>query len=306
VFEANGDELGLAHTWRLRSEVGRLVCRFGEEEAALEQALAHAHSSGDEREAAEIQLWLGSCLCYGPTPVGAGIARAQEMLESARGVRWVEASIHGMLGYLLAMADEPAEARDHYRRGDVILEELGMTFSLAVRTVNAGRIDLMAGDLHAAETWLRRGYERLEQIGETEIRSTAAAVLAQVLYDQGRDDESERFALTSEELAAADDVYSQLLWRSALGKVRARRDGDGEGRALAEEAVTLAAATDSLSFHGWALLDLASVESILSGDAPPLALVAEATDLFTRKQDAASLRRMALQFGAAAVAAVRI
>jgi class 3 adenylate cyclase/tetratricopeptide (TPR) repeat protein len=306
VFEANGDELGLAHTWRLRSEVGRLVCRFGEEEAALEQALSHAYASGDEREAAEIKLWLGSCLCYGPTPVGAGIARAQEMLESARGVRWVEASIHGMLGYLLAMADEPAEARDHYRRGDVILEELGMTFSLAVRTVNAGRIDLMAGDLEAAETWLRRGYERLEQIGETEIRSTAAAVLAQVLYDQGRDDESERFALTSEELAAADDVYSQLLWRSALGKVRARRDGDGEGRALAEEAVTLAAATDSLSFHGWALLDLASVESILSGDAPPLALVAEATDLFTRKQDAASLRRMALQFGAAAVAAVRI
>jgi class 3 adenylate cyclase/tetratricopeptide (TPR) repeat protein len=305
VFEANRDELGLAHTWRLRSEVGRLVCRFGEEEAALEQALAHAYASGDEREAAEIKLWLGSCLCYGPTPVGAGIARAQEMLESARGVRWVEASIHGMLGYLLAMADEPAEARDHYRRGDVILEELGMTFSLAVRTVNAGRIDLMAGDLHAAETWLRRGYERLEQIGETEIRSTAAAVLAQVLYDQGRDDESERFALTSEELAAADDVYSQLLWRSALGKVRARRDGDGEGRALAEEAVRLAAATDSLSFHGWALLDLANVESILSGEAPPAALVAEATDLFTRKQDAASLRRMALQFGAAAVAAVR-
>ena len=28
VFDEHDDDLGLAHTWRLRSEVGRLVCRF--------------------------------------------------------------------------------------------------------------------------------------------------------------------------------------------------------------------------------------------------------------------------------------
>ncbi len=111
LFEAHGDDLGLARAWRLRSEVGRLVCRFGEEAAALEQALVHAEAAGEEREAAEIKLWLGTCLCYGPTPVGAAIARCREMLEQAHGVRWVEASILGMLGYLLAMADEPDEAR---------------------------------------------------------------------------------------------------------------------------------------------------------------------------------------------------
>lgn len=303
LFEAHGDHLGLAHAWRLRSEVGRLVCRFADEEAALEQALSHAYAAGDEREAAEIKLWLGSCLCYGPTPVGAAIVRARQMLERARGVRWVEASILGMLGYLLALADEPAEARDHFGRGGAILEELGMSFPLAVRSVNAARIELMAGDLDAAEQHLRRGYEQLEQAGETEVRSTAAAALAEVLHEQGRDDEAERFALTSDELAAADDVYSQLLWRSALAKVRARRDGDVEARALAQEAVRLAAATDSLSFHGWALLDLARVEALLGDDEPPPELVAEAIELFRRKEDAASLRRAALQF--AGVSSVR-
>jgi hypothetical protein len=229
-------------------------------------------------------------------PVGAAIARTREMLAHAHGVRWVEASILGMLGYLLAMADDPVQARDHNSRSHAIYEELGMTFALAARAVIPARIELMAGDLEAAERQLVWGYEQLEKIGESELRSTTAAMLAQVLHDQARDDEAERFALISEELAAEDDVYSQLLWRSALAKVRARRDGWSEARALAQEAVTLAATTDSLSFHGWALLDLARVEALLSGAPPPPELLAEATRLFERKQDAASLRRAALQF----------
>jgi hypothetical protein len=220
------------------------------------------------------------------------------MLEQARGVRWVEASILGMLGYLYAMADEPAAARDHHDRSGAILEELGMTFSLKARAVNSGRIAIMAGDLDAAERQLRWGNDELERIGEREVRSTTAAVLAQVLHDLERDDEAERFALLSDELAADDDVYSQLLWRTALAKVLARRDGAAAARDLAEEAVRLAATTDSLSFHGWALLDLARVESLLGACAPPPDLVAEAIALFERKDDASSLRRAALQLAA--------
>ena len=305
LFDEHDDDLGLAHTWRLRSEVGRLMCRFAEEEAALEQALVHADAAGDEREVAEIRLWLGTCLCYGPTPVSAAIARCRVMLEQAHGVRWVEASILGMLGYLHAMADDPVQAHDYHGRSGAILEELGMTFPLAARAVNSARIEMMAGDLAAAERQLRWGYEQFEQIGETEVRSTMAAMLAQVLHEQGRDDEAEQFALTSDELAAADDVYSQLLWRSALAKVRARRDAADDARELAQQAVTLAAATDSLSFHGWAVLDLARVEALLSGGAPPPELVAEAMELFERKQDAASLRRAAAQFAGAGVSSIR-
>ena len=298
VLEEHGDDLGLAHAWRLRSEVARLGCRFGEEDAALEQALQHAAAAGDEREAVEIKICMGSPFCYGPTPVVAGIERAREMLEQARGVRWVEASILGMLGYLYAMADEPAAARDHHDRSGTILAELGLTFPLAARAVNSARIAIMAGDLAEAERQLRWGNEELERAGEREVRSTAAAVLAQVLHDLERDDEAERFALLSDELAADDDVYSQLLWRSALAKVRARRDGAAEARDLAQEAVRLASTTDSLSFHGWALLDLARVESLLGACAPPPDLVAEAIELFERKGDASSLRRATLQFAA--------
>jgi len=203
------------------------------------------------------------------------------------------------------MADDPVQAHEHHARSGAILEELGMTFPLAARAVNSARIEVMAGDLAAAERQLRWGYGQLEQIGETEVRSTMAAMLAQVLHEQGQDDEAERFALTSDELAAADDVYSQLLWRSALAKVRARRAGTEEARELAQQAVKLAAATDSLSFHGWALLDLAQVEALLNGGAPPPDLVAEAMELFERKEDAASLRRAAAQFAGAGVSSTR-
>jgi hypothetical protein len=130
-----------------------------------------------------------------------------------------------------------------------------------------------------------------------------AATLAHVLYEQRRDDEAERYARASEEVSAEEDVGSQVLWRSALAKVLARRDGSAEAADLALEAVTLAATTDMLSLHGAAVLDLARVHALLNGGAAPPALVAEARALFERKGDAASLRRAAVEF--AGVVAVR-
>ncbi len=303
MFEAEGDDLGLARAWRLRSEVGRLVCRFDEKAAALEHALAHAETARDEREAAEIKLGLGNCFCWGPMPVDEAIARCQTMLDEARGVRWVEASTLGMLAYLLALADRAADARRHWLRSRAIYEELGMSFALAARAVIPAGIELMAGDLEAAEHALRDGHDRLEAIGENELRSTIAATLAQVLYEQGRDDEAESFARASERAAAEDDLGSQVLWRSALAKVLARRDGDASAEALADEAVRLAATTDMLSLHGNAVLDRARVAVLLNGGTPPPGLVAEAVALLERKGDAASLRRVTLELEGAGVSA---
>ena len=299
LLEASGDEVGIARAWRLRSEVGRLVCRYGDKASALEQALVHARAAGEEREAAEIGVELGSCLCWGPTPVGEAIARVEQMLEQARGVRWVEASAQAMLAYLHALADRPHEARQRFGWSRAIYEELGMTFAVALRSLIPATIERVAGDPRAAERQLVWANEVLEEAGENEVRSTVAAMLADVLQDEGREDEAERLARSSAEAAADDDVGSQVLWRSALAKVLAAR-GDSSAEPLAREAVELAARTDMLSLHGGALLDLARVEALL-GRGPTAATLAEARALFARKGDAASLRRVA---GFAAPAAV--
>ena len=303
LFEAEGDNLGLARAWRLRSEVGRLVCRFGEKAAALEQALVYAETAGDEREAAEIRLWLGNCFCWGPMPVGEAIERCQVMLDEARGVRWVEASVLGMLAYLLPLADRADAAREHWARSRAIYEEHGLSFQVAARALIPAGVERTAGDLDAAERELRHGHDQLEAAGENELRSTIAATLAQVLYDSGRDEEAEGFARAGERAAAADDIYSQVVWRSALAKVLARRDGSSQAVALSDEAVRLAATTDMLSLRGAALLDRARVASLLSGGPAPPELVAEALALFELKGDAASLRRAALEFAGASTAA---
>jgi class 3 adenylate cyclase/tetratricopeptide (TPR) repeat protein len=297
LFESAGDELGLARSLRLRSEVDRLVCRFGAEAEALEEALIHAEQTTDRREATEIRLWLCTSLIYGPTPVHGGIERIREMLELGRGIRWMEAAILGGLGYLEAMAGRPDDGRQLYARSRAIYEELGMSFALAARAIIPAGIEAMAGEHEAAEHELLAGYTALSEIGENELRSTVAATLAQTLYEVGRDDEAEGYADTSAEIAAEDDVFTQVLWRGARAKVIARRDGDPAAEEIARAAVSLAAPTDCLSLHGQALLDLAEVLSLLGRPSEAPGVVAAAIALLQQKGDVPALRRAAVLMG---------
>ena len=81
---------------------------------------------------------------------------------------------------------------------------------------------MLAWDLAAAESELRTDYRRPEEMGERNYISTTAGLLADVLYRQGRYDESAEFAGACEHLASPDDVASQFLWRCVRGKLRAR------------------------------------------------------------------------------------
>jgi hypothetical protein len=72
------------------------------------------------------------------------------------------------------------------------------------------------------------GYDTLTSIGERSWLSTVEALLAEVVYAQGRHDEAEQLTRASEESAAVKDRYSQSLLRSVRGKVLAWR-GDAAG-----------------------------------------------------------------------------
>jgi hypothetical protein len=80
--------------------------------------------------------------------------------------------------------------------------------------------------------------------------STVAAFLADALAPDSN--EALRYALVSRELAAEEDVVTQVMWRVA----RARRTGD---RDLAGEAVRLAQPTDYPDLKARAFLALAEV-----------------------------------------------
>jgi len=200
---------------------------------------------------------------------------------------------------LYAMAGDFEEAYRLVQASDELLGEIGGLDS-AVSQQEA-LVELLADRPAAAEKRLRRGYERLEEMGEKALLATTAAMLAQALYDQARHGEAVAFSRVSEEAAADDDFAAQVGWRAVRAKLLADEGHGAEAEALAAEAVRLAEPTDFLTLHADALLDFAAVlgDSRRANEAN--AAVRAALELYRRKGDAVSARRARSRLAAASL-----
>ena len=122
---------------------------------ALERALALARRAGDERLEAYVAVQFGFAAIIGPLPVDEGrrsIARTVEHMTedtSAKGMLLLMAAL------LAAMAGDFDEARALAARGTEILDSLGRSVGLAAISTWTSAIDLLAGDVEAAEQALR-------------------------------------------------------------------------------------------------------------------------------------------------------
>jgi class 3 adenylate cyclase/tetratricopeptide (TPR) repeat protein len=259
ALEALGDDAGVAKAWHLLSEPSVEACRWGERAAALEHALEHARRAGDTREAARAAGFLMQAIHLGPTPVGAAIERAHLFLRESEGDRLLTASILSSLAVLLAMRGEFGEAHEQWARAKAFWDELGMTQNRAIRSLDGATIELLAGDIEAAERELRTGYRMLEEIGEVHLRPTIAAYLAAALAQGHRPADAEEIAQFAQSHAWEDDIVTQVMWRVALAQVQAHDGHASVAQRLGREAVELAAPTDFLDLQAAALLALARV-----------------------------------------------
>lgn len=98
-------------------------------------------------------------------------------------------------------------------------------------------------------------------MGERGYFSSVAGLLANALAALGRDDEAERAAKAADEAGGENDYFTQILWRTALARVRARQARLDEAERLATEAVEIARRTDWIDVQGYALMALAEVIS---------------------------------------------
>jgi predicted ATPase/class 3 adenylate cyclase len=290
-FEAMGDDRGLAKAWRRIADVFWMESRWSEQERALERALEHAVRGGDAREAAGALMRLAMALYYGPAPVPEAIRRAEETLARTRGNRVVESTFLVSLAGLHAMAGRFEEARELFARGEAIVEELGFKVWLAGFSLVASDIELLAGDLAAAEAHLRRGYQAFEEMGERSLLSTVSAELAETSYAQGREEEAERFAAMSEQLAGQKDVASQIGWRTIRARVLARHGSLDDAESLARDALELAEGTDNLGSQGSALVALAEVLEVAGRSEEAGPLLDRARELFRRKGNAVAAEK---------------
>ena len=122
-----------------------------------------------------------------------------------------------------------------------------------------GNLEMMAGDIEAAEPMFRKLNEIHRRLGDEGHGSTGTAYLALALAHLGRYDEAEGFARAARAMGAEDDRATQSSARSAEALVLSARGEHGEALRLAREAAAMYASAQSPWFYGDALMELAAV-----------------------------------------------
>jgi class 3 adenylate cyclase/tetratricopeptide (TPR) repeat protein len=275
AFTELRDERGLATTSLLLGLVSGMQGRFAEAEARFTEASVHARRAGDQRDELEALSWVPLTIWLGPTPSADGLRRCREMLVRA------DDDKKAMASALLAEATFEAglgsfeDARGSLARAHDLLTEVALSVWLAGPYAQfAGWVELLAGDIAAAERVLRAGCDTLRKIGEMSWYSTVAGLLGEAVLQTGRRDEAEALAEASRDAAAPDDVYSQVIWRTVASTADAQSGLTERSERLAREAVDLVRRTDFLHLHWYALMSLARVLELL-GRIPDAASAAD-------------------------------
>jgi len=289
-MEEAGDHSGLARAWRLLTFAHWTANQYGRAAEAADRMIRHATLAGDELTARRYASSLASSALFGPTTVTEAIAICEQVLSRVTDDRKATAIAEVTLAHLEAMRANFPEARLRYRRSRALLEEFGWRLTAALTSIDSAVVEMLAGDLRAAEAELRKDYGTLDQMGERNYISTTAGLLAEVLYRQGRFPAAADFAARCRSLAAADDVSSQFLWRCVEAKLLARDGSHVRADALIHEALDLIGDSDFLDWQGNGFMDLAEVCRLSGDTGRALEALAAATERFEAKGNTVSAR----------------
>jgi tetratricopeptide (TPR) repeat protein len=233
---------------------------------------------------------LFGAVFFGPLPVPEGIRRCDEMLAARGREKRISSSAMRALGLQRSMRGDFDDARRLMACDRAIGVELGVLPAVGIASYARGVVELLADDPAAAERELRAGHENLRLFGDVCQMSQVAALLAEALYQQGRDEEATEWCDMAEQETGAADHVAQRTAKGARAKVLARQGDFARAEALAREAIALVDQTDFPNTRADARFDLAEVLA----DRDPAqaeALLREAIELYARKGNTVSLER---------------
>ena len=298
VFQAAGDDAGMAKSWRLLAWTHGTACHFGLAAEASENAVQHARAAGDLRQQTQAATAYAAAAVFGPTPVPEAIERCERIIAEVSGDRHSEGILLALLSSLKAMQGSFDEARELVGRGRAMLEELGLGVRVARAAQEAWRVEMYAGDVIAAEAELRQAHDLLVSLGEKYLLSTISGLLGQTLYVHGRFEDVEPLGRLAKDLATEDDVDTQALWRSVLAKIAARQGSFDEAQSLINEALEILAPTDAVLLRYGTLLDLAEVHRLAGREDHARAALEEALELAVLKQSPVMIAEVQAQLAA--------
>jgi tetratricopeptide (TPR) repeat protein len=287
--EQVGDDFTLAQAWNL---MGRLEASglgnvtAGEE--AWRRAVDFAEQGGYAAERAESMGWLMVMAVFGPLPTDKGIERCNEFFARAGHDETVRAFAQVERAVLEAMRGDFELARELLSEGHRRFEALGLKIWAANNAQEGFYVEMLARNPAGAAEMLRASHEAFDEMGERGFNSTISGMLAHALEAQGMDDEAEHFCRESARLAAADDSFSQVLWRTALAKVLVGRGDFDRAEALARESIGLLP-YDMLTMRSYAHFDLAVALAARGVTEEAKAAADAAARLFEQKGNLVSL-----------------
>ena len=166
-------------------EIGFLRSDYGLVGEASSRLLECARRAGIRREEVWAVRGLAAALTYGPSPVEDAIVRVEQALADFPQERAGE----DHLALLYAFAGRYEDAERAMGRSRRVRIELGQEIDHAGLSLDLAWIALLAGQPERAEPELRAAAEVLERAGEVGLLSSVAALLADVLYRLGREED---------------------------------------------------------------------------------------------------------------------
>ena len=161
-----------------------------------------------------------------------------------------------------AHAGRLADARDAIARAQSAHDRSGAKIKRAIGAETAGSNELIAGNPTQAEHYLREAYEAFRAMGLRGQLSSAAGMLAEALYAQGRLDQAQQMTQQAQAAAAPDDTDAQARWRAARAKVLARAGQFPAAHTLLDEADALVSPTCWAALQAEILLARAEVDRL--------------------------------------------
>jgi class 3 adenylate cyclase/tetratricopeptide (TPR) repeat protein len=261
VLQGLDDRLGLGKAWYLLAYRDWAMGQSRPAQEEIERALELVRAAGNERwEAYALRL---QCLLvyWGPTPLTEVDRQTRELLEMAKRARLrnLEAAALTIFGRTAAMRGDFDTARRYVRQSIDITSELGELLTQAADSISEGMVEMLAGNLDAAEQALRAGHSALERMGGTGPLATVAVMLARVLLRQDRYEEAVSLTRQCEQVAAEYQFDAQSKWRSIRAVVHARRGELEVAEQLVQEAVSRAEETDQVDIQAEVRADLGEV-----------------------------------------------
>jgi len=198
----------------------------------------------------------------GPTPVREGIDRCDALLADAGTPFW-QSFILPMLAVLEAMDERLDAARAHLHEARLARREFAEAGAIATSwAALAAEVELLGGDLDRAESILTRACDSLRAVGEREWLATNSALLAEVLYRQGRFQEALQQSGEALGFAPPGHLTSLAVARRVRAKALAQAGELAEAISLASETITLLRETQVLDEQGEAYAALAEVQAL--------------------------------------------